>query len=172
MKLPPNSERLSFRLITKNDRDFYMSIFQDEQTMTFYPHPFTDAEIDASIEKQLQRYHDFNCGFYILTNITTGVDVGVIGLTYQPVNGETVFELGYLLNRAHWHLGYGQEAGKVLLAFAKDNFPDQQVYSTIAVNNQPSITLAKRLGATFVKYYTEQLFDTKIDMALYKYDIK
>ena len=68
-----------------------------------------------------------------------------------------VLEIGYLLQRAHWHRGYAIEAARACKAYAFAALDAPAVCSIIRDTNLPSQRVALRNGMvptdTWVKHY-------------------
>ncbi|GAA1318969.1 GNAT family N-acetyltransferase [Leucobacter albus] len=83
--------------------------------------------------------------------------IGQCGLTRQHILGEDVIEVGYLFNRAHWHLGYAAEAAAACRDYAFNTLGVDRVYAQIRDTNLASMNVAIRLGMTvrgrFSKHY-------------------
>ena len=72
-------------------------------------------------------------------------------------HGERVPEIGYLLARKYWHMGYATEAARACKQYAFETLGLPAVYSIIRENNLPSRRVAERNGMrvvdTLVKHY-------------------
>jgi RimJ/RimL family protein N-acetyltransferase len=71
--------------------------------------------------------------------------VGDCGLTWQPVEGEQLLELGYHLDEQHRGAGYATEAGRACIEHAFRVTDVELVCSIVAPENAPSITVSSRL---------------------------
>jgi [ribosomal protein S5]-alanine N-acetyltransferase len=74
--------------------------------------------------------------------------LGGIGLHWRS-HEHQVMELGYVLARACWGLGYMPEAGRALLRFAFQSLPVQRIYAPIFSANAKSRRAAEKMGLTF-----------------------
>lgn len=149
--------RLTLHPLTPNDRADLCDILQDEQTMYAYEHAFSDEEVDRWLQTQWNRYEKDGFGLWAARRKSDGAFVGQVGLTMQTLGEETVPEVGYLLKRAHWHMGYATEAAVGCRDYAFDTLGLGAVYSIIRTNNAPSIAVARRNGmrevGRVVKHY-------------------
>lgn len=169
MKYSYETKNFYLREMTYDDIDFIKSIWQNNKCMKFYPITFDDQACKDLITRQLNRYKDHNyTGHYLMIRKEDLEPVGQIGFSYQPVEGDYVLELGYLLRDDFWGKGYVTEVAKELLKFGKKYYKED-IHSTINIDNEYSIAVAKRLGAKFIKEYDSSLFGKNIKSVLYKY---
>ncbi|MDL2293042.1 GNAT family N-acetyltransferase [Ruminococcaceae bacterium OttesenSCG-928-D13] len=148
--------RLLLREVTPDDRDDLALILQDAETMTYYEHLFTDEEVLEWLDRQIARYAA-GFGLWAVALKEGGGMIGQCGLTWQDWDGDKVLEVGYLLNRAHWHRGYAAEAARACRDYAFQSLGAETVYSIIRVGNIASIKVAQRNGMRrlggLVKHY-------------------
>lgn len=98
------TERLALRKMTQADFPALCEILQDEQTMYAYEGAFSGEEAQTWLDRQLERYRDGGIGLWAVILKENGKMIGQCGLTWQKIPGETALKVGYLFNRAYWHL--------------------------------------------------------------------
>lgn len=151
------TERLALREMQPSDFDALCRIMQDEQTMTAYEGAFSDAEVQAWLDRQLERYRTWGFGLWAVILKETGAMIGQCGLTMQPWKGQEVLEIGYLFERGYWHRGYATEAARACKAYAFDVLNANEVCSIIRDTNTASQNVALRNGMqradSWVKHY-------------------
>lgn len=151
------TERLALREMQPSDFDALCRIMQDEQTMTAYEGAFSDAEVQAWLNRQLERYRTWGFGLWAVILKETGAMIGQCGLTMQPWKGQEVLEIGYLFERRYWHRGYATEAVRACKAYAFDVLNANEVCSIIRDTNTASQNVALRNGMqradSWVKHY-------------------
>ena len=118
MKL--ETERLLLREITQADYTALSAILQDPEVMYAYNGPFSDAETQEWLDRQLARYRDYEhrFGLWAVVLKETGEMIGQCGITLQPWKERQVLEIGYLLRKSCWHQGYATEAALACKAYA------------------------------------------------------
>lgn len=164
------TKRLYLRELQPSDREALSKILQDEQTMYAYEGAFSDAEVQAWLDKQLKSYQRNGFGLWAAVLKETGEMIGQCGLTWQELAGEQVLEIGYLFQRAFWHKGYASEAAMACKNYAFEMLQADEVFSIIRDTNVPSQRVAERNGMTrcgeFIKHYRG------IDMPHYVYSVQ
>ena len=118
----------------------------------------------------LARYEKHGFGLWAVCLKETGAMIGQAGITLQPVEGEELPEIGYLLNREYWHRGYAAEAAIACKQYAFDVLEFPEIYSIIRDSNIASMNVAIKNGMTirsrFVKHYRG------VDMPHYLFGVK
>ena len=144
----PETTRLILREMTDADYDALRAIMQDPQVMYAYEGPFTDEEVRAWLNRQLERYVRFGFGLWAVVLKETGRVIGQCGLTMQPGKEESVLEIGYLFRRDAWHRGYATEAARACREYAFSVLGTREVCSIIRDTNLASQNVARRNGMT------------------------
>lgn len=167
------TQRLTLRQMTQDDYPSLCRILQDEGAMYAYEGAFSDAEVQSWLDKQLERYREHGIGLWAVILKESGEMIGQCGLTVQDYNDKNVVEVGYLFQRAYWHMGYAAEAAQACKKYAFEKLDIKEVYSIIRDTNLPSQNVAKRNGMTcvdsFIKHYRgvdmpHLVFSTKKDI--------
>jgi len=150
------TERLALRELRQSDFPALCTILQDAQVMYAYGRAFDDAETQGWLDKQLERYRETGVGLWAAVLKETGEMIGLCGLIVQDCDGEQVLEIGYFLQKAHWHRGYAIEAAAACKRYAFDVLGASEVCSIIREDNTASQHVAKRNGMTVRKRYLKQ----------------
>lgn len=145
--LPPSTQRIRFRQYRDDDLDDVVEMFGDSQARRFYPEMETPDACRGWIEWNNRNYRDFGFGLWVIEDPTTGEFLGDCGLTYQPVEGDRLLELGYHLLAQQRGKGFVTEAGQVCLDYAFDQLAAPMVCSTVHPENAASMAVARRLHA-------------------------
>lgn len=143
--LPAPTARLRFREMTAEDIDLMAGLLGDAEVMKFYPRPKTREEAMAWIEWSRANYAEHGYGLWIIET-HDGEFVGDCGLTWQPVDGRRMLEIGYHLRPAQQHRGYATEAARSCLDLAMGPVGESHVVAIIDPANMPSRRVAERLG--------------------------
>ncbi len=149
------TERLTLRQLVQSDYDALCKILQDEQVMYAYNGSFSDAEVQDWLERQCARYTKSGTGLLAVVLKSSGEMIGQCGLLWQTPIDKQELEIGYLLQKAHWHKGYATEAALACKHHAFEVMKQDRVISMIRETNLPSQQVAKRLGMTIVDRFVE-----------------
>jgi RimJ/RimL family protein N-acetyltransferase len=155
----PTSERLTYRRMTGDDLDLIFRLLGDPEVMTYYDHPKTRDECCAWVDWNRRNYARDGYGLWIIETYD-GEFVGECGLTWQPVDGESL-ELGYHVLPIHQGRGYASEAARASVDLARQH-GEEYVIAIIAPGNTPSIRVAEKAGLTYDKNVEYQGKDTLI----------
>ena len=140
--------RLLLREMTRRDIDFIAQMMAHPDVNHFYERRFSRAESETWLERQLERYRRDGKGLWLAVERATGKPVGQIGLAFQDVEGQRHPEIGWLLDRAYWGLGYATEGGAAIRDAAFHQWGYDHVISLIRPVNVNSQRVARRLGMT------------------------
>ena len=151
--------RLILREMTEEDFRSLAEMLLDPEVMYAYEHAFSVEEVWAWLERQRVRYRRDGFGLWAAVLRETGEMVGQAGLTWQPCEGETVLEIGYLLKRRHWHRGYAREAAAECRDYAFAKLGAERVHSIIKIDNAPSIQVARAIGMEPEKEFLAQYYN-------------
>ncbi len=151
------TERLLLRELEYSDIDALSAILRDEETMYAYNGAFSENETLNWLERQLARYKKYCFGLWAVILKESGEMIGQCGLTMQPWKDKELLEVGYLLNKKYWHMGYATEAAKACKRYAFKTLDAREVCSIIRDTNIPSRRVAERNGMSvtdsWVKHY-------------------
>ena len=164
------TDRLILREMTGEDLRDLAEMLLDPEVMCAYEHAFSTAEVLEWLERQQSRYRRDGFGLWALELRESGEMVGQAGLTWQPCEGETVLEIGYLLKRRHWHRGYAREAAAGCRDYAFTRLGAQRVHSIIKADNAPSIRVARAIGMAPEKEFSAQYYSAPKRHILYTLD--
>ena len=149
--------RLILRQMQQSDYSALCKILQDQDVMYAYEGAFDDTEVQAWLDRQIQRYHEYSFGLWAVILKENNEMIGQCGLTMQSWDDKQVLEVGYLFQKAYWHKGYATEAAIACKEYAFEKLNANEVFSIIRDTNVPSQNVAKRNGMTlcgkFVKHY-------------------
>lgn len=160
--------RLLLRELVQNDWAALAQMLQDPAVMYAYEHTFTDADVQDWLDRQRRRYATYGFGLWSMVDKATGRMIGQAGLTMQPYRGGEVLEVGYLLQKAHWHHGYATEAAAGCMRYAFERLHAGAVYSVIKTDNAASIRVAERNGMVRVDEFVTQYYNGPMRHYLYR----
>ena len=148
------TERLLIRRITRKDMDALLAIMGKPEVTYAWEHGFTKKDVRKWINRQLTRYRKDGFGYFAVILKESGKLIGQAGLMKSTINGNEAVELGYILDNAYWHNGYGTEATRACLEYAFGELSLETVCCSIRPGNKASIRVAERLGMTLCGSHT------------------
>jgi RimJ/RimL family protein N-acetyltransferase len=135
------------RWFTENDAELMLTIWNDPDFMRHVGDRGirTIQEAEAAMEAgMLRQYTTMGYGPYRVALKTGGTAIGICGLfqrEYLPVP-----DLGFCLLPNYRRRGLTEEASRAVLEMAKTELRLDRVAAIVAVGNEASITLIRKLG--------------------------
>ncbi|MEV1130089.1 GNAT family N-acetyltransferase [Agromyces sp. NPDC049794] len=145
--IPSPTARLRFREMSGADLDDMAGLLGDPEVMQFYPAPKMRDQAGQWIEWNLRNYDECGHGLWIVETVD-GEFVGDCGLTWQPVNGVRMLEVGYHVRSDLQGLGYATEAAAACRDFARDELGAAELVAIIHPDNAASRRVAEKIGMT------------------------
>ena len=145
------TDRLILRLPTLDDASDTYAIYGDPEVMKFIDgdEPFESVEVARqSIERGLAYYEKNGVCHYAVVLKENNTMIGHCGFNLYEQTDD--LELVVHLNRKYWGQGYGTEAGKAVIAYAKEIYPTKNIYGVVNPKNTGSIKILERLGLSFL----------------------
>ncbi len=144
--------RLVIRELTTDDITSMYKLYSNKDYVRFIP----DLDsLETEIEKQrayiTQVYNLFRFGLWGVFLKETNKLIGRCGLQCIELGDTTEIELAYLIDPTYSKQGYGYEAARGILEYAKEHLNLTSVVAQIHKDNLPSIHLAKKLGFSYEK---------------------
>lgn len=145
----PVSPRLRFRQMDDGDLELMHSLLGNPVVMAHYDRPKTVEECRCWIGWNKHNYDRDGCGLWIIETLD-GDFVGECGLTWQPVEGESL-ELGYHLKRHFQGKGLATEAAQASKELSCRRGIDV-IIAVVASQNAPSARVAEKTGLSLWKH--------------------
>lgn len=141
------SERLSYRKLTRDDIPTWTTFFIDNDRLKFLGIDITKApEVLATdwIETQFKRYDLEGLGHLAVEIKESGEFIGVGGIIPRVLNKEQEYEIAYSLIPKFWKKGYGTELANQMRKYGLANIDSPRLISIIDKANSDSINVAKK----------------------------
>lgn len=167
LALPPNTERMRFRLVRDDDHAVVAGIYADREARRFLPEMASERGVQSFIDRQLRRYEQFGYGIWLLEALDDGRVVGDAGLTWQETDQGDVLEVGYGLCEPDRRQGLASEAAAACLRHGFQVLGAARIASLVDEQNLASRSVAARLhtrqrsfahprlGAGYLMFYTD-----------------
>jgi RimJ/RimL family protein N-acetyltransferase len=130
--------------MSDGDLELMESLLGDPVVMTHYHHPKSRSECQSWIDWNTRNYARDGFGLWIIETLD-GDFVGDCGLTWQPIDGESL-ELGYHVLPRHQGKGFATEAAQAAKDFVRRRGDVDFVIAIIDPGNTASIRVAQKAG--------------------------
>ena len=141
------TERLIIRELQVSDLDFVAEMLGDPEVMRFWPQPYSREGAAEWIAWHRRRYETDGYGYWLALRKQDGQPVGQVGLLAQEIDGHQSVGLGYIVHRPFWRKGYAEEGAKACARYGIETLGLDKIAILVRPENEPSIQLAKKLGA-------------------------
>lgn len=138
-----------------SDFDALYEILSDSETMKYYPKPYDENGVKRWINWCIDSYKQHGFGLWAVVLKDSGTFIGDCGISMQNIDGETLPEIGYHINKNYWRQGYAKEACLAVKDWFFNNTNFDCVYSYMNRENIPSSATASSNGMTKIKEYND-----------------
>ncbi len=112
------TERLYLRELVPSDTKELRKVLSDPESMQYYPHPFSEEEVDKWILWNIENYHNYQHGLWAVILKEGQVFLGDCGITMQNIENEIVPEIGFHIIKEYSKRGYATEAARACKDYA------------------------------------------------------
>jgi RimJ/RimL family protein N-acetyltransferase len=147
------TNRLYLRELLTEDKSELMKVLSNPESMQFYPHPFSESEVEKWIQWNIDNYHKYGHGLWAVILKKNDVFIGDCGITMQDIGGETVPEIGFHIIKDYTSRGYATEAALACREYAFEVMHYPKVFSYTTVRNIPSQRVAEKIGMQIYKHF-------------------
>lgn len=129
-----------------DDLDALHAILSDNETLSFWPRPYTREETRDSIQRNIKSYADNGFGRWACVLKETGAVIGLCGIVKMETNGREVNDLGYIFGKSHWGKGYATEAAQAVVDHAFGVLGLDSITANMPWDHNASRRVAEHLG--------------------------
>ncbi|MNO52974.1 hypothetical protein D3C76_434070 [compost metagenome] len=140
------TNRLILRQYNRSDFDEIYSILSDPVTMSFWPKPFDKEQVTHWIERNLRSYEEHGFGRWLVVLKEKDVIIGDCGVVRSEINNKLEYDLGYIIDKDYWNLGFGTEAAEACLSYAFKELHLDSICINMPTNHSASRRVAELLG--------------------------
>lgn len=168
------TKRLNLRELNENDEAFLYNILSDIETMRYYPAPYDINRVRNNIQSSMKSYKENGFGLWGIILKEQNKFIGQCGITKQDIDGTSVPEIGYHINKEFWRKGFATEAAIASLKYGFNKLHLNDIYIHTYVKNIPSQRIAEKLNMKKVKEFDKLIKGYNIHMRhiVYKIDYK
>lgn len=150
MTLEINTERTVLRLISEKDLDCIAELNEDPEVRKFFPDGVqTREQTRERIQDFVNFYKEYELPVFVIFNKSSNEFIGRCG--FGPVETREI-EVGYLIARKFWGMGYASEALKGLLDWSKQNIKADYIIAFAPIEHTASHHVMEKCG---MEYYKE-----------------
>lgn len=142
------TERLVLRELERDDLDALEAVLGDDETMRYYPAPFSRDACAAWIERWQDSYRANGFGLWAMVFKEDDRVIGDCGLVPQMVDEKPDIEIGWHVARDLWGRGLATEAAAACRDQAFGPLDISRLISLIRPINLPSCRVAEKIGMT------------------------
>ena len=152
-----NAARVSLRPIVENDIDSIYAIYSDPEVMRYWgalpmKDPLEAKDFLAEIFEDLRRRRCIQWG---IARRTDNRIIGTVAFFHLDFVARKA-EIGFALGRAHWGMGYMQEALRAAIGYAVNEMNFRRLEADVDPRNLTCIRLLERLGFQKEGYFRER----------------
>ena len=161
------TKRLYLRHLVSDDFENLYPILSDQETMGYYPAPFTPHKVRAWIQRNITSYRENGHGLWAVIRKEQDLFIGECGITRQVIDDKTVPEVGYHIAKRFWNQGYATEAAFAVMEYGFSVLKLPALYTYTSTDNVPSQRVAIKNGMNFVKTFQKEVMGTKVEEVLF-----
>ncbi|HEY1329914.1 MAG TPA: GNAT family N-acetyltransferase [Actinomycetota bacterium] len=140
--------RLGLRPFVADDVDDLHAILGDEETMRYYPAPFSREQCEDWIRRARESYASVGFGLWAVEDRSTGEFLGDCGPAIRTVEGREEPEIGWHTKRSRWNQGIATEAATACRDHAFGPLGLERVIALVRPENVASGRVAQKIGMT------------------------
>ncbi|ERT09382.1 acetyltransferase domain protein [Lyngbya aestuarii BL J] len=154
MQIP--THRLILREYQPDDLDKILSILSEPKTMSYWPQPFNQSQVEAWIKRTLESYKLNGFGRYLVLLKDTETIIGDAGILKSKVANEWVNDLGYIIHYPYWGNGYATEIATALKDYAFTVLKLDHLHINMPKNHPASRRVAEKIGLKFIREFNNE----------------
>ena len=148
------TERMRLRGVTPDDFDpLFSLVFSDEDVMRHLSGQPLTRDKAAAVFRDVFDHEGTGRKPGVLVSRKTNDVLGYAGLMSCTALGEEDFELGFVLRKDAWGLGYASEIGQAQLEYGFRTTSRLRLLAQVRPANASSINTLRKLGMLFIKEY-------------------
>lgn len=145
------TKRLCLEKIGIKHKGNLFKLLSNPEVHKYFPKTLDQNESEAFFEEIQHRYNADGYCFWAVIRKSDNLFLGICGLLSQTIDGQKETEVGYRISNEYWGHGYGTEAAKGCMQYAKEMLKLASIISLIRPENLPSIRVAEKNGLKLEK---------------------
>jgi ribosomal-protein-alanine N-acetyltransferase len=141
--------RLILRPLVQEDLENLIQLYDDPEVRRYLGAPAPE-QIEAKLQERIAFFEKHGYGMYAVIDRREKRFVGRCGL--EVLEGTSMLELAFILDRSVWHKGYATEASKEILRAAFSEWKLESIVAITDPENRASIHVLHKLGMQFERH--------------------
>lgn len=129
------------------------AVLGDPETMAHYPEPWSLETVRRIINKSRELHDAHGIGWLAMLERGSERVIGDCGISFQNIDGEAEFEIGYHVHRDCWGRGFATEAARAVKRHGFEELRLRKLCSYMAEDHLASRRVAEKNGMTVEKTY-------------------
>jgi RimJ/RimL family protein N-acetyltransferase len=114
------------------------------------------AQTAAYLAKNLEHWHDYGHGLWILRDVGGGEPVGRAVLRHLPLDGVDEVEVGYAFYPSHWGRGLATEIATACLELGRRELGLTTIVAVTSPDNRASQHVLEKVGLVYERDFTHE----------------
>jgi RimJ/RimL family protein N-acetyltransferase len=148
-KIMVETDRLVLEIIDETHMSDLIALLTNQNVHRYFPKTPDEKESYEIYERIQQKYKEDGFSYWAVFRKKDQKFIGICGLLKQIIDNREEVEVGYRLLDIYWGNGYGTEAGRGCMDYAREKLGKGSVISLIRDINKPSIRVAEKNGLVY-----------------------
>ncbi|TQJ05694.1 GNAT family N-acetyltransferase [Amycolatopsis cihanbeyliensis] len=140
------TERLLLRRIREDDLSAVIEIQTDPATHEHGGPPPSEEEARTLFAEWRRQWAEHGLGYWMVEESASGTVIGLGGVRYKEIEGETILNLAYRFRPSAWGNGYAMEMAAPTVEWAERELAGTPVVIVTNPGNTPARRVADKLG--------------------------
>lgn len=145
-KINIETDRLKLRNITKDDKDFVIQLWMNEDVTKYMGGPRSLEFMEENIKESIDDPYLYEFDLWIVEDLEHHLPIGHCGILDKEIDGVIEYEINYIFNKTAWGKGYGSEIAEALIRYAFNEKGFKRVVALIDPLNVASEKVAIKVG--------------------------
>jgi RimJ/RimL family protein N-acetyltransferase len=138
--------RLGLRPFARDDADFLAALYADPDVTRYLGGTKDRARTEALLQERILDYYEMHPGLGIWLTIerATGARIGFHLLNH--IQGESIVQVGFTLDKASWGRGYATEMARAVLRYGFAELELPSIAGMASLGNTASQSVLQKIG--------------------------